>query len=249
MPNKLGKLAPKWNRKTLPMGRYLLPAALPPPPAKAYYEYKIGSWGMMGNDQFGDCTCACAAHEVMNRTTHASAAVVPTDEQVLAMYASVCPGFDPATDANDNGAAITDALAYMANTGLAGHKIDGWAAIDYTTQLTIKQGIYLFGSVNIGVQVPASAMDQTKAGQPWTVLANDGGIEGGHCIPLMGYGLEGLTCITWGALQQMTWDWFETYTDEAYVELALDWVNTRGTAVNRMNMAQLTQDLAAIKEA
>lgn len=244
---KLGKLAPKHNAKTLFLYNYLKPFAPMPPPSKAYYEYKVLGWGMYGNDQFGDCTCAGPAHEVMNRTAHSGTLVAPTDAEVLAMYGTVCPGFDPATDANDNGAAITDALNYMVNTGLAGEKIDGWAAIDYTNQTAIKQGIYLFGSVNIGVQIPNSAMDQTQAGKPWEVLENDGGIDGGHCIPVMGYGSEGLTCVTWGQLQQMSWQWFMTYCDEAYCELAMDWVRANGTAVNSLNMAQLTEDLAALK--
>jgi hypothetical protein len=247
MALKLGKLAPKHNPKTLLFHNYLKTTAPPPPPAKAYYEYKVPSWGMMQNDTFGCCTCACAGHEVMNRTAHSGTIITPTDAQILAMYGAVCPGFDPASDANDNGAAITDVLNYMSITGLAGEKIDGWAAIDYTSEDTIRQAIYLFGSCNIGIQIPASAMQQTEAGQAWTVLGDDGGIEGGHCVALMGYGSAGLTCVTWGQLQQLTWDWLMTYCDEAYVELALDWVKANGTAVNSLNMAQLTQDLAALK--
>jgi hypothetical protein len=244
---RLGKLAPKHNPKTLLFRNYLLKTAPPPPPSKAYYEYKVSSWGMFGNDQYGDCTCACAAHEVMNRTAHGGSIVTPTDVEVLAMYTAICPGFNPVGDLNDNGAAITDALGYMAGKGLAGEKLDGWAAIDYTNEVTVRQGIYIFGSVNLGVQIPNSAMDQTQAGQAWTVLDDDGGIDGGHCIPVLGYGAEGLTCVTWGQLQQMTWQWFMTYCDEAYVEVSLDWVRANGTAVNGLNMAQLTQDLGALK--
>lgn len=244
---KLGKLAPKHNAKTLLFKNYLKATAAPPPPAKTYYEYKVSSWGMMGNDTFGDCTCACAGHEVMNRTAHSGTIVTPTDAQILGMYGTICPGFNPATDANDNGAAITDALNYMATTGLAGEKIDGWAAIDYTNQLTVEQAIFLFGSCNIGVQLPNSAMDQTNAKQTWTVLEDDGGIDGGHCVALMGYGSAGLTCVTWGQLQQMTWEWFAKYCDEAYAELALDWIAGNGRAVNSLNMAQLEDDLSALK--
>jgi hypothetical protein len=170
-----------------------------------------------------------------------------TEADALEMYAAICPGFDPTTDANDNGAAITDALNYLVTTGLAGHKINGWAAIDNTNILNVKQGVYLFGSVNIGVQLPNSAMDQTQAGQSWDVVADDGGIDGGHCIPIMGYGADGCTCITWGALQQMSWDWFLKYCDEAYAEISLDWLNANGLAPNSLNMAALQADLAALK--
>jgi hypothetical protein len=251
MRYKLGKLGPKWNEKTLLLSDYLKTSAPPPPPSKAFYEYKIPAkgWGLMMNATYGCCTCAGPAHEIMCRTAHTGTLVTPTDADVLAMYGTICPGFNPATDANDNGAAITDALNYMLTTGLAGHKIDGWAAIGNGSANieTVKQGIYLFGSVNIGVQLPNSAMDQTNAGQAWTILDDDGGIDGGHCVVLMGYGAEGATCVTWGQLQQMSWDWFSRYCDEAYCEIAMDWVKANGEAVNSLDYQTLQQDLEAIK--
>jgi hypothetical protein len=249
MPYKLGKLSPKWSDKTLLLDGYLKASAPPPPPSKSFYEYKIPAtgWGMMKNATFGCCTCACAGHEVMNRSAHSGTVVTPTDAEILSMYGTICPGFNPTTDANDNGAAITDALNYMLTTGLAGHKIDGWAQIDQTDIGTVKQGIYLFGSVNIGVQLPNSAMDQTNAGQAWTVLDDDGGIDGGHCVAVMGYGAEGATCVTWGQLQQLSWEWFSKYCDEAYAEIAMDWVKANGEAVNSLDYTTLQADLAAIK--
>jgi hypothetical protein len=248
---KLGKTAPKFNPKTLFFKKYLLPSApLPPPESKVYWEYKVPAtaWGMLGNDNFGDCTCAGPAHEVINRTAHSGKMVQPTQDQVLAMYAVVCPGFTQGPPPeNDNGAAITDALNYMVTTGLAGEKINAWAAVDQTNQVAVKQAIYLFGSLNIGVNLPNSAMDQTNAGEAWKVLPDDGGIDGGHCICVLGYGSVGLTCVTWGQLQQMTWEWFAKYCDETYIELAADWLDASGTAPNSLNMPALETDLAALK--
>jgi hypothetical protein len=123
---KLGKLAPKRNLKTLDFAKYLKSSAMLPPPDKTYWEYKLKTpWGMFGNDQYGDCTCAGPAHEILNRTVHSGLVATITDADVLAMYAAICPGFNSVGDVNDNGAAITDALAYLQSTGLAGHKIDG----------------------------------------------------------------------------------------------------------------------------
>jgi hypothetical protein len=92
-------------------------------------------------------------------------------------------------------------------------------------------------------------MDQTQAGQPWNVLVDDGGIDGGHCVPIMGYGSAGATCITWGALQQMSWDWFLKYCDEAYVEISTDWLNSQGLAPNALNMDVLQNDIKALAAA
>ena len=51
---KLGKAPPKFNRKTLTLSRYLLPTAPAFPPAKTYWEYKVGAWPMFLNDQLAD---------------------------------------------------------------------------------------------------------------------------------------------------------------------------------------------------
>jgi hypothetical protein len=251
---QLGKTPPKFNPKTLLFSDYLKASApLPPLVSKTYREYLVPAtqWGMLGNDQVGNCTCAGPAHEVINRTAHTKGVanmVQPTLDQVLAMYTAICPGFSIGPPVvNDNGAAISDALNYMLTTGLAGEKIDGWAQIDQTSQVDIQQAIYLFGSINIGVNLPNSAMDQTNAGQAWNVLSDDGGIAGGHCVCVMGYGSVGLTCITWGQLQQMSWAWFFTYCDEAYIELASDWINASGTAPNALNLAELQADMASLK--
>jgi len=242
---KLGKLAPKAHAKTLDFARYALKTQLPIPPSKTAWEYKIADWKVFKNDQYGDCTCAGPAHEIMNRTVNSGSLVTPTDSEVLAMYSAIS-GFDLVTGANDNGAAITDALNYLQTVGLSGHKISGWAKIVQANISSVKLAIYLFGSINVGVQLPNSAMRQFELGEPWDVEKNDGGIDGGHCIPIMGYGADGCTCITWGKRQQMSWEWFLTYCDEAYAEIAPDWFDGKGYAANHLNVAALQADLKAI---
>jgi hypothetical protein len=242
----LGKTPPKFNKRTLRLGNYLIPDAPPIPPTKTYWEYKVPAWTMAKNDTVGDCTCAAIAHMVMLWTAHAGAMVTPSDTDVLAVYSAVT-GYDPATGLNDNGAAITDVLEYWRTTGIAGHKIDGWASIDNTNQRTVKQAIYLFGGIDIGVNLPNSAMDQTNAKAAWTVLPDDGGIDGGHSIPLFGYGADGTTAVTWGQLQPMTWDWFAKYADESYAVVSKDWLDANGDAPNHLDIAALVADLAALK--
>src|SRR5208283_2701894 len=86
--------------------------------------------------------------------------------------------------------------------------------------------VYLLYGAYIGIQVPQSAMDQFNAGQPWTIVLGSP-IEGGHCIYIVGYNATGPVCITWGKKQQMDWNFFDTYCDEAYVVIdSLDaWIN------------------------
>jgi hypothetical protein len=244
---KLGKLAPKQNAKTLKLSKYTF--ALPQAPAKIYREYKIPEelWGMDANDLYGDCTCAAIAHMLMLITAHTGTMVVPTTQQVLQEYSDIT-GFNVGPPPiNDNGAAITDVLNYWRTTGIAGHKILGWVQIDHTNIEVVKQAIWLFGAVDIGVMLPNSASTQTDNRQSWNIVKPDGGIDGGHSIPIFGYGADGCTSVTWGQLQQINWAWFNKYCDEAYAVLTEDWINqATQSAPNNFNLDQLKQDLAAL---
>jgi hypothetical protein len=243
---KLGRNPKKFNAKTLMLSKYLLPD-LPEPPAKVYREWKVpaSAWGMYGNNVCGDCTLAAKAHILMMMTAHTAGAMfVPDPADIIAAYSAIS-GYNPATGANDNGCAMTDVLDYFQTTGIAGHKILGWAAID---SASMHQGIYIFGVVDVGVNLPNSALNQTQAGQSWDVVPDDGGIAGGHDVPYFGYGGSGATCVTWGATQPSTNAWDEKYIEESYVILTQDWLNNAsGLAPNTLNLDALTADLAAIK--
>jgi hypothetical protein len=250
---KLGKLAPKPNRKTLSLAKYLSPE-LPKPPIKVYREYKVADWGMFANDIIGDCTCAAVAHMVMLFTSHTGKLVVPELVDVLKMY-SALTGYDSAqtdSDGNnptDTGAAITDVLDYWQTIGLSGHKILGWAQIDHTSLLAQHQGVWLFGALDVGVQLPANAQKQFEAGKNWEVTVRRSPIEGGHCIVEPGYGRKGRDYISWGKGDQKASDpWGLKYVDEGYVVFAdHDWIDeATGLAPNGFNASELRKDLKAI---
>lgn len=246
MAGKLGKLRPKKNRRTLRLANYML-SGLPEAPAKLWREYKIpeGGWGMMKNDQLGDCTCAAIAHMVMLFTAHTGTMVTPTDEDVVGVYSAVT-GYNPADPSTDQGAAITDILQYWQTTGIAGHKILGWAKIA-NNAASVRQAMYLFGAVDIGFNVPQSAMNQFDDKQAWDIVPDDGGIQGGHSVPLFGYGSEGFDCTTWGANQKLTTAFANAYCDENYVVITNDWIDAAsGLAPNTFDLAMLQADLAIV---
>jgi hypothetical protein len=251
---KLGKLAPKVHPKTLNFSAFLK-ADAPEPPEKLFREYKIpdDSWYLYGNDTIGDCTLAAVAHLLMLMTAHTGKMFTPSRESIIGAYSAIT-GYDPnqvqsdGTNPTDTGAAITDVLSYWQNTGIAGHKILAWAQIDYTNLLHMKQGAYIFGANDVGVQLPGDAQTQFAANQPWTVNPEvKQFIEGGHCIIQPGYGSDGSDYVTWGrGYQKATNEWNQTYVDEAYVVITRDWLwNADGLAPNSMNLDAL---VAAIRE-
>src|SRR5437879_12907292 len=68
---KLGKQVGRHDPRTLLMASYVTPA-LPTPSASFDLTSTVKTWGMMHNDQSGDCTCAAAGRLTMEWTARAS---------------------------------------------------------------------------------------------------------------------------------------------------------------------------------
>lgn len=247
---KLGKLAPKPSAKTLKLRTYLHSDA-PVIPATQAWDHCFRAWTMLKNDVIGCCTVAAIAHMVQLWTAYHGTMVKPTADQVIEVYSAIT-GYDPSqTDASgfnptDNGAAISDVLEYWRKVGIAGHKIDGWAQIDHTNIQETKTAIYLFGGINPGLQVPQSAMDQALSGREWKVVKHDGGILGGHSVPVFDYSPTDGVCATWGMKQMFTWDFWLRYVDESYAIISLDWLDKQGVAPNHINLEALRADLKSL---
>lgn len=249
---KLGKQPARHDPRTLLLASYMTPA-LPPPPAKLDLTKKVKSWGMMENDQIGDCTCAAAGHLIMEWTANSgNKMVTPTDQQIVAAYSAIT-GYNPTTGANDNGAVEIDVLNYWRQTGIAGDKIGAYVALEPANHSHIMDAVYIFEGCYIGLQLPISAQAQTKNHKPWSVppggATGEGkpGSWGGHAVPVVAYDTRGVTVVTWGALQQMTWSFWEAYCEEAYAILSTDYLTGKQKTPQGFDMTQLQEDLADLK--
>jgi len=245
---RLGKSRPVYDSRTLQLANYLNTEALPATPATYMYAKNIaaGGWGMMDNDKIGDCTCAAAGHLIMEWTDDNNAMVTPTDQQIVSAYSAIT-GYDPATGKNDNGAVETKVLNYWRNTGIAGHKIFAYAALEPNNQEHIKLATFLFGGCYIGVELPLSAQKQKVWSVPPGGAKGSGAPAswGGHAVCVVGYDSHGLTIITWGTTKKMTWSFWNAYCDEAYAIISTDFAGTN-TAPSGFDFAALQQDLKQI---
>lgn len=180
----------------------------------------IQNWGMLANDEYGDCVWAGAAHEHLLWATLGGHKVSFLPENVLSDYAAVT-GFDPATGDNDNGTMMRDAMNYRRKTGVLDsmghrHKIGGFCALEPGNWTQLLQALNIFDAVAIGVEVPSSAMDQFRANKPWTVVAGSH-VVGGHYIPVISRpGQLTTKVVTWSRLQSMTQAFYSRYNDESY---------------------------------
>lgn len=257
MPLRLGKLPATHDPRDLVLGTYLADTVVLPqiPASVGHYQLLPKSgWGMLGNDEYGDCAWAGPAHETMLWTKLGGHAATFTTADVLADYAAGT-GFDPnagppGANPTDQGSNVRDVANYRRKTGIVDahghrHKIGAYVAVHPDNFAHCRAAVYLFGALGIGFQVPQSAMTQFENHQPWDVVPGSP-VEGGHYVPVLGIDPVYLYVVTWGRIQVMTRRFFATYCDEAYAYLSVEQL-TNGKSPEGFNLAQLTADLPAVK--
>lgn len=251
---KLGKQPATEDKRDLMFAKYLNKAQLPAPPAQFGHETLFGpkDWGMLGNDQWGDCAWAGPAHETMILTTEGGHPATFTTQGVLSDYAAGT-GFNPNDGApgqnpTDRGSNVRDVLKYRQKTGIIDanntrHQIGAYVKLSTKDLDQVLEAMYLFEVVGIGIEFPDSAMDQFNNGQPWDVVPG-AKVTGGHYIPLVAK-RENLEVVTWGALQQMTDAFYQTYCDEAWAYISAEDLQS-GKSPEGFDLQQLQADLAAV---
>lgn len=246
---KLGKTPARANSVSFRLRDYLSLTTLPTPPALAGHQDLVTDWGMLGNDTAGDCVLAGAGHETMLWNREAKKTVLITTKDALSDYSAIT-GYNPDDPSTDAGTDMQVAASYRRKTGVIDsngdrHKVAAYLAITPGNQLEVRQAIYLFGAIGIGIQFPASAMDQFNEGEAWTVV-NGSQIEGGHYIPAVGYDARYLYVITWGKLQPVTWAFLEKYQDEGIAYVSEEML-IAGQSLEGFSTEQLVSDLSKLK--
>ena len=247
---KLGKHRPQIDSRTLKFGKYLT-AQLPPPPVAVDYSKPVPNWPMMGNDEYGDCTCAAAGHMIEEWTANVGTEKTLSDPQILAAYNHFAKGNA------DAGANMLDVLKYWRKTGIGADKILAFAQLEPKNDNEARDAVNLFGNCYIGVALPNFAV---KPGSnyldiPWVVPAQ-GPVgdaapnpNNGHCIPAVGYDARNLYVVTWGALKSMSWQFYDAYMDEAFAVLSDDWIDAKGVNPLGFSLKALKNDLAEVTSA
>lgn len=209
---------PPSTRRRLKLGDYVQ-AALPTPPASTNWAPKgqpaLGN--VMCNDRFGCCTCSGTGHVVATCTGNAGKLFTYSDAQVLAMYAAVCPGFDPNNPATDNGANEDVVLDYLTTIGFAdGTKLAGRLALNQADQNELRLGIFLFLNHYYGIDLPDAWVNPFPSGDGfiWDV-AGDPDPANGHCVVGVDYNDRGIIIDSWGLLGTITWAAIAKYCSPA----------------------------------
>jgi len=209
---------------------------------------------MFLNDKLGDCACACTLHLREVFTSMGGIAKLFTDTDAENLYEGGCD-YNPKDPSTDQGCEFSTLLQYLKNQGI----ISSFLQLDNTNINEFYEVVYYFGGPFIGVQLPQSAEDQFNNGEAWDVVANDGGILGGHAIggveasaktttlKIVGVTAKGdLIVSTWGGLIPMTPAFFNKYVDEGWLAFDKEILNAQGVTPAGFNFAQLEADEQAI---
>ena len=210
--------------------------SLPKPPASVSVP-AVADWDMDGNDTYGDCGVVGLNHLLM-----ATAAVpgeteaFPTADQVVSYYLTYTGG-------QDSGVVLSDFLAYARQQGFYGHTVSAYAPVLVHDVPTLTTALYLYDAVYTGISVTQGMMDAFQAGRPWDAAAVQGEVIGGHCVPAVGYNDLGLTVITWGQPQLITWPAWHAISTEAWAVIPGELAAGDGHGIN---LAALEADLSKL---
>lgn len=240
---RLGLRAIKRDSRTLRLGAYL-GAELPPPPPEKDWTGGVTAFGMMLNDQLGDCTIAALGHAVQTWSLASGGTEVTVPDSTIESAYSSWDGYVSGNASTDNGGIELDVLNDFRRDGLAGVSLLGYADPDPRNLLEIRQAIALLGGVYIGITLTNAQLAQSV----WDVVpGDDSGIAGGHAVWVPKYeaGAYPFTCVTWGRLQPMTAAFWNSAVQEAHGLLSSDWLTTQGSPAG-FDLATLQADLALL---
>jgi hypothetical protein len=192
---------------------------------------------MFANDAWGDCVIAARAHMTRRFEMYEQGKVLNiTDSDVLHEYwmeqgakptykFRFCKLTTNWPDQPNNGLNMLNSLkAWRKGWECAGHKynIYTFGEVDHHDHELVKAVIYLLNGCYFGFLVPQFIWD-IPIGEPWHTIGKPPFIiDGGHAVyspkyeKLAGYNEVGPVCVTWGRLQQMTWEFWDIFVDEAF---------------------------------
>lgn len=169
---------------------------------------------MFANNRLGCCVISGRAHQTLRFELLETGKIIKlTDADVERQYFRETGG-----PHRDNGLVLLHSLKSWRDEGwIVGgrrYRISDYASINRANRQEIKKAILMNFGIGIGVLLPDNAVSEFQRGRAWTDTSRPK--SGGHYVYVTGYSSEGLTCVTWGAKQQMSWKFFDKYCDEAY---------------------------------
>lgn len=215
-------------------------------------------WGMLGNDRFGDCYWASAAHEVMAEATQAGRNPQFAELDVLQSYSEYL-GLTSVSDLNERtdqgtdarqGAKFRKANGVKDNNG-HGHRIGAFAFIESPDYNLIKSAVHDFEGATICVELPESAEEAFSAAEQgdgkyvWDYVSGSQ-IAGGHAIAGTSVREDELVIVSWGQEVVVTEAFIDKYLQCVVVYVSGSVLDAEGKSITGLDLSALRGKLAEI---
>ena len=248
---RFGRNPRAFNPRVPHLSSFLAGQILPPPPLSVDNTAGMpADFGMMLNDNLGDCTCAAYYHARQVWTFRAQGTeVTEPDTDVDELYEQAC-GYDPTQPGEGPGGNEQDVLTYLLNTGAPvgtgqqRQKIFAFVEVDPRNNDDVKRTIYDCGVAYIGFPVPSNLSPDDPV---WDYDVASPMTDEGHAVILAGYDENGAVVISWGQRYKMTWAFITNLVDEVYAIADGAWIASGGQTPAGMTLAQLEAQMQAIK--
>jgi hypothetical protein len=258
----LGRLPATPENVKLEFHDYANISLLPDPPADFGHEKLVTAWGMLGNDQAGDCYVAGTGHQIMLWTAEAGKQVPIATNTAINYYEELTLRFngkaydpsqtDPTTGENptDTGINISQALPLLRTVGMPDdtgkrHTIGAYVKLKPADWEQLRYGTFYFDGVGLGVQMCQEWMDSFNPNGTtvWDAVSNPTWI-GGHYISACAFRDGNVVDISWGAPVQITQAGYEMagLSEETYAYLSLDKL-VNGIDPEGLDVAKLDDDI------
>jgi hypothetical protein len=199
-------------------------------------------WGMLGNDQYGDCGVAGLEHGFMSAAafTGNTTETNPSDQDAVDYYLDY-------TDGQDDGVVLSDYLGYVKKNGYYGKQVLAYAPVSISDIATLHFATWAYNFTYTGITVTEQMQEDFQDGKPWTLESMDSPVAGGHCVPLVGYDSQYLYCVTWGAIQAIAYSAWSYMASEAWAIITGE-ISAHGADGHGVNLAALQADLKKLKK-
>jgi len=250
--HKFGRTARTFDPRVPHMSALLAGKKLPPPPISIDYAAKLPpNFGMMLNDNLGDCTCAAYYHARQVWTFNsAGTEITEPDQDVRGLYVQAC-GYNPSQPGPGPGGNEQLVLRFLLKTGApigpSGQqrdKILAFVEVDHRNAEDVKRTIDDCGVAYIGFPVPENVSYDNRT---WDYDPNAPMTNEGHAVVLVGYDANAATAISWGRLYTVTWSFISNIVDEVYAIADSSWVEKTGKTPAAMTLAQLEEQMQALR--
>lgn len=210
---------------------------LPKPPAKVDPASNV-DWQMDGNDQYGDCGVAGIKHGFQNAALVTSETEQwPTEQQVVDYYLKYTGG-------EDTGVVLSDFLKYVKDNKFYGHSVGAYAPVGVQNIPHLQFAVWAYDFAYSGIVVTGEMQEAFGNGQPWELDDALGYPEGGHCVPVIGYDSKYLYCVTWGAVQPVSYAAWSHIADESWAVLTGE--ELADGDEHGLNLAALKKDISRL---